>query len=119
MISTMNSDTSFEKILAATQPSAVFSAPVVSGPYTIITASEVFAAGGFGSGQQEGSGGGSGGGGASHARPVATIVIGPEGVKVQPVVDATKIALAAVAAWGTGALTAMRIARASRRLKTA
>ena len=40
----------FDKILAAAQPSAVFSAPVVSGAYMVITASEVFAGGGFGFG---------------------------------------------------------------------
>ena len=40
----------FDRILATAQPSAVFSAPVVSGAYTVITASEVFAGGGFGFG---------------------------------------------------------------------
>lgn len=112
----VKTEKTFEKILAAAQPGAVFSTPVASGAYTIITASEVFAAGGFGSGRGTGSEGGSGGGGTSHARPVAAIVIGPEGVKVQPIADATKIALAAVAAWSTVALTAMRFARASKRI---
>jgi uncharacterized spore protein YtfJ len=111
----VEAEKTFEKILAAAQPGAVFATPVASGPYTIITASEVLAAGGFGSGKGTGSEGGFGGGGVSQARPVAAIVIGPEGVKVQPVTDATKIALAAVAAWGTVALTAIRLVRASKR----
>lgn len=37
---------------------------------------------------------GGGGGGYSHARPVAVITIGPNGVHVKPIVDATKIAIA-------------------------
>jgi uncharacterized spore protein YtfJ len=117
------------KIFAATQPGTVFSAPVVSGPYTIITASEVAAARGFGFGsgptnapdgatangqarQAAGSGGGGGGGGSS-GRPVAAIVIGPDGVKIQPLVDPTKIALAAIGAWLSIALLLVRRARAA------
>jgi uncharacterized spore protein YtfJ len=119
----------FDKILAAAQPSAVFSAPVVAGAYTVITASEVFAGGGFGFGRGDGparqhhtesnvmepgpaSGSGGGGGGGSHSRPVAAIIIGPKDVKVRPIVDATRIALAAMAAWGAMAFMATRIARA-------
>jgi uncharacterized spore protein YtfJ len=120
----------FDKILAAAQPSAVFSAPVVCGPYTVITASEIFAGGGFGFGggagpaehtrQQESnatesgmaSGSGGGGGGGSHARPVAAVIIGPKGVKVRPIVDATRIAVAVVSAWAGLAFVALRIARA-------
>ena len=118
-------DEFFGRILAAAQPSAVFSAPVVSGAYTVITASEVFAGGGFGfgsgvgaaehSGQPEPgtpSGTGGGGGGGSHSRPVAAIIIGPDGVKVRPIVDATRIALAVMAAAGGVAFMALRIARA-------
>jgi uncharacterized spore protein YtfJ len=128
-----------EKIFAAAQPGTVFSAPVISGDYTIITAGEVMAGGGFGFGygsgsiptpeQQggeagpaptnqdgagSGSGGGGGGGGGSSGRPVAAIIIGPDGVKVEPVVDATKIALAAIGAWLSIALLLARRARATR-----
>ncbi|HVC35653.1 MAG TPA: hypothetical protein VNL16_19265 [Chloroflexota bacterium] len=112
-----------DKILAAARPGAVFSEPVHSGDYTVITASEVTAGGGFGSGfgsgpapagsatgtgesgsasatqPSEAGGGGFGGGGGSHGRPVAVIVIGPDGVRVRPVVDVTKIGLAAVTTW--------------------
>ncbi len=115
-----------DKIFAAAQPGAVFSAPVVSGPYTIITASEVAAAGGFGFGSGSGptdapdessatgqarqfaGGGGGGGGGGSSGRPIAAIVVGPDGVKIQPIVDPTKIALAAIGAWLSIALLLVR-----------
>ncbi len=107
-----------EKLFAVAQPSAVYGEPVTVGEHTVITASEVKVGMGFGFGlgggtgaepgegeteskdepQDEragtGYGGGGGGGGVSGGRPVAVISIGPEGVQVEPVVDATKIALA-------------------------
>jgi hypothetical protein len=120
----------------------VYSEPVTAGNYTVITASEIAAGGGFGSGvglgpatpkaqkqpgekgsqsEQANSGegpvllhnmswGGIGGGGGSTGRPVAMIIIGPDGVTVKPVVDLTKIALAGIAAWTT-MLTVLRRAR--------
>jgi uncharacterized spore protein YtfJ len=118
-----------DKVLAAAQPTAVFSAPVVSGEYTVITASEVFAGGGFGFGggtqpaDQSGSaptdvsaaatasGSGGGGGGGSHGRPVAAIIVGPNGVKVKPIVDATRVALAVMGALGGAAFMATRLAK--------
>jgi uncharacterized spore protein YtfJ len=113
-----------EKIFSAAQSDAVYSKPIVSNNYTVITASEVASGGGFGSGSgfgpatpssterrpgEEGSqaepvnsgGGGMGGGGGSSGRPVAIIVIGPEGVSVRPIFDITKIALAGITAWIT------------------
>ena len=108
-----------EKIYSAAQPGAVYGEPVKSGDYTVITASEVVAGGGFGSGsgfgpqekkadekssqapQISSGGGGIGGGGSSHGRPVAIIVIGPDGVTVKPVFDLTKIILAGITTWGT------------------
>jgi uncharacterized spore protein YtfJ len=111
-----------EKLLAAAQPGAVYSQPVAHGEYTVITASEVAAGGGFGFGmgfgapsaarpgevaqeQQGNGGGGSGGGGGSSGRPVAVIVIGPAGVEVKPVLDVTKIGLAALTTWGAMLVT--------------
>jgi uncharacterized spore protein YtfJ len=111
-----------EKILAAAQPGAVFGQPVDAGSHTLITASEVTSGGGFGvgmgrgptprpdkkqsppaeaappAGRQSIGGSGFGGGGGSMGRPVAIIAIGPNGVTVRPVVDLTKIALAALTA---------------------
>ncbi len=110
-----------ERLLATADASKVFGQPVTSGEYTVITAAEVGGGGGFGSGMGfgsprarglassqgqdstqegtrreatlEGAGGGGGGGGGSAARPVAVIVIGPEGVEVRPIVDVRRLAL--------------------------
>ena len=94
----------------------VFAEPIVQGDTLVIPAAEVMAGMAFGVGsgygsapRQEGeeaspsgSGGGSGGGGGGRtfARPVAVIVVSPQGVRVEPVVDPTKIVLAALTAAG-------------------
>lgn len=98
-----------EKLIAAGNADAVFSPPVESGDYKVITAAESRVAMGFGYGgggavesKEEseeppgtvGYGSGGGGGGASMARPVAIIEIGPNGARVEPIIDPTKIALA-------------------------
>ena len=128
--------TVLERIFAAAQPGAVYSEPVVSGNYTIITASEVTSGGGFGSGvgfgpgtpsakQQPGEevsqseqansgGGGIGAGGGSAGRPVAIIIIGPDGVTIKPVFDLTKIALAGITAWTTMLAILRRARKASK-----
>jgi uncharacterized spore protein YtfJ len=119
------------KITAVAHSSAVFGAPVESNGYTVITASEVAAGGGLGYGggttagqQLEVPGGrdpqvtgghGGGGGGGSLGRPVAVISIGPNGVKVEPIVDVTKLAIAGITAWGAIAMFLARMARSSRR----
>jgi uncharacterized spore protein YtfJ len=96
------------RLFDVTQPSAVFSQPVTNGPYTVITASEVTvgmgagygSGGGVGPDNEEGEtaasgfGGGGGGGGTAMARPVAAIIIEPDGVRVEPIMDPTKIAVA-------------------------
>ena len=111
-----------EKLFSVAQPGAVFGEPVTVGEYTVITASEVKVGMGFGygsgggtgttpaegdaenkeepEGANAGYGGGGGGGGVSGGRPVAVINIGPHGVRVEPVVDPTKIALAAFTTFG-------------------
>jgi len=123
-----------DKLLAAAQPGAVFGEPVKAGDYTLITASEVGAGGGFGFGfgggtspagtsseapgekqQDTGGGSGIGGGGGSAGRPVATIIIGPEGVRVEPVVDVTKIALAVFTTAGAMLLALGRMSRMHRK----
>lgn len=111
-----------EKVFAVAKPGSVFSEPVQSGDYTVITASEVGVSLGFGYGtgggnsqqrtavedadtpdtvEDSGYGVGGGGGGYASGRPVAVISIGPEGVDVKPVVDETKIALALFTALGS------------------
>jgi uncharacterized spore protein YtfJ len=90
---------------AAASVEAVYGAPMKQRDTVVIPAAEVVAFSGFGVGQGyggsdgqggSGAGGGGGGGGSAFARPVAVIVISPEGVRVDPVFDMTKIALAGI-----------------------
>ena len=93
------------KVTDAASPKAVFGEPIQQGDTTVITASSVNVGLGYGLGgfvlDRSGSehdkrhevNGGGGGGGGSYARPVAVISIGPDGVKVEPIVDITKICL--------------------------
>lgn len=88
---------------------------------TVIPTAEVLSIVGFGLGsgggsqgivenENRGSGGGGGGGGRVLARPVAAIVISPTGVRVEPIVDVTKIVLAVFTTLGfmTALLTRMK-----------
>ena len=59
-------------------------------------------------------GGGIGGGGGASGRPVAIIIIGPDGVTVKPVFDITKIALAGITAWGAMLGVLRRVRKASK-----
>jgi len=122
-----------ERIYSAAQPGAVYSEPVKSGNYTVIMASEVIVGGGFGSGsgfgpqeknanersseapQISSGGGGIGGGGSSRGRPVAIIVIGPDGVTVRPIFDFTKIILAGITTWVTMLMLLRKILRGKKR----
>ncbi|GJM39974.1 MAG: hypothetical protein DHS20C20_02560 [Ardenticatenaceae bacterium] len=107
------------KLFDVTRPDAVYAQPVTVGDYTIINASEYMAGMGVGYGggggnapgeveeggeNAAGFGGGGGGGGSTMARPVATIIVGPNGVRVEPVVDATKIAITMFTALGAMAM---------------
>jgi uncharacterized spore protein YtfJ len=120
-----------QKLFDVARPQAVFSEPVTVGEQVVITASEVNAAmgigfgGGVGSsaqqdeeqpreGENEGAGGGGGGGGASFARPVAAIVVSPQGVWVEPIVDVTKLGLAMFTVLGSMLMFWSRMRRASR-----
>lgn len=89
------------KLFDVYQPGVIFSEPTIVGDQAVITASEVYVAMGLGFGHgagdaegARGEGGGGGGGGASGGRPTAAIIIGPTGVRVEPIVDVTKITLA-------------------------
>ena len=126
-----------EKLIAVAQPGMVFSEPVASGEYVVITASEVSVAMGFGfgmgrrSGSEEpegvvvegdgiqsqkgqSSGGGGGGGGVSSGRPVAAISVSPHGIEIKPVFDPTKVTIAALATLGGMLLMFGRMRRAGR-----
>lgn len=106
-----------ERLYEAASPEAVFSEPVTVDDRVVITASEVnvgLGAGyGMGGGSEQaetseedpsvesGIGGGGGGGGGASGRPVAVISIGKDGVVVEPILDATKVALAFFTALGS------------------
>lgn len=122
-----------QRLFDAAQPAAVFGEPVTQGEYTAITAAEISAGMGYGFGgggslgeadnvgeQGEeakspgaGFGSGGGGGGATSARPVAVIEIGPHGVRVEPIVDPTKIVLAFFTAFGTLVAIVGKVRRAA------
>jgi uncharacterized spore protein YtfJ len=130
-------DSTLEKFLDAASVDMVFGKPIKYGNTFIIPSAELVAALGFGvgagkfegtKGQQEegeedkekqgeevkkvrsGNTGGGGGGGRVFSRPVAVIVASPDGVVIKPIVDTTKIALAALTAAGFmfGVLSRMR-----------
>ncbi len=106
----------------------VFGEPVQVGSTTIIPAAEVLGVLGFGMGfgsgteredeeQESGQGGGMGGGGRTLARPVAAIIAGPDGVRVEPIIDKTKVALAAITAAGFMLAMLLRLIRPQRALR--
>lgn len=116
------------KLFDVTRPDAVYGQPITVGDHTIITASEYMAGMGVGYGSGGGTaptdreaeaegedatgfGGGGGGGGTTMARPVAAIIITPDRVRVEPIVDATKIAVTMFTALGA-------MAMALRKMKT-
>jgi uncharacterized spore protein YtfJ len=73
----------------------IFRDPVHVGDRVVITAAALDIAGGMGVGNgidNQGNGGGGGGaGGRTEGRPVAAIDIGPEGVRIHPIIDFTRI----------------------------
>lgn len=105
-----------DNFLSAASVTAVYGEPIQSGDNLIIPAAEVLSGLGFGMGagvgnnvgpseegqptQNTGGGGGGGGGGRILSRPVAVVIASPDGVRVEPVVDVTKVALAALTAGG-------------------
>ena len=100
-----------DKFLDSANVYAVYGEPIQQGDTQIIPTAEILSGLGFGVGfgmgksdnpedKSKGSGGGGGGGGRVFSRPVAVIVASPEGVRVEPVVDVTKVALAALTAFG-------------------
>ncbi len=98
-----------EEFLSTADVSRVYGEPILTKDTLILPTAEIVAGMGFGAGygmgpndeeEIQGLGGGGGGGGRVFARPVAVIVSTPEGVRVDPVVDPTKIALAAFTTFG-------------------
>ena len=111
-----------DRFLQVADVDQVFGEPIRQGDTTIILAAEVITGMGFGFGfgrgsdsssepEHEGGGGGGGGGGSVLTRPVAVIVASPQGVRVEPVIDFTKVALAALTAGGFMLATWLGMAR--------
>jgi len=125
----------FDNFLSAATVDSVYGKPIKSGDTTIIPTAEVLSALGFGMGggggtgpammnteeteaeegetdvtMSGGSGVGGGGGGRVLSRPVAVVIASPDGVRVEPVVDVTKLGLALFTAMGfmIGMLARMR-----------
>jgi uncharacterized spore protein YtfJ len=106
-------DLTMERFMDTASVDMVYGEPVEHGDTMIIPTAEILVGLGFGAGygggsspKQEddgegyGEGGGGGGGGRTFSRPVAIVVSSPEGVRVEPVVDITKIALGFLTAAG-------------------
>ena len=115
-----------EEFLAAADVRVVYGEPIMHDDTMIIPTAEVLCGVGFGIGSgsgssteqsadkpMQGAGSGGGGGGRILSRPVAVVVASPEGVRVEPVVDITKIALAALTA--VGFMVGMMFRMSSRR----
>lgn len=126
-----------DKVLTTASVNAVYGKAVRQGDTLIIPTAEVFSFTGFGMGEGSGPsvakpadeaqseeaaeasgeqvvggrGSGGGGGGQTFARPVAVIVAGPDGVEIKPVLDLTKIGLAALTTFGFMLATLARIRR--------
>ena len=109
-----------DKFLDTARVEAAYGEPVRNGDTVIIPTAEILGLIGFGLGtggskdsQQQASGGmGGGGGGRTLSRPVAAIVVTPNRVRVEPIIDVTKVWMAGLTA--AGFMFAM-LARMSRR----
>jgi uncharacterized spore protein YtfJ len=116
-------ENNLDRFLAVASVDAVFGEPIEKGDTLLIPTAEVGAAMGFGVGDGAGineagstnSGSGGGGGGWNFSRPVAVIVASPEGVRIEPVVDVTKVAIAALTTMGFMLGLVMRMMRPPRR----
>ncbi len=121
---------SHEELLKTAGPGMAYGRPIKSGDTTIIPTSEVLVLSGFGywSGygqgfEQEGDdpseegGGGGGGGGKTLSRPVAVVIVSPEGVRVEPIYDITKIYMAAITAAGFMLAMLVKLMRPTRPFK--
>lgn len=106
-----------EQLARSARPDSVFGQPIERGDVTVIPCCEIALGMGSGGGGASGpapnttevaGGEGTGAGGGARGRPVAVIVISQGRVHVEPIVDATKVALAALT---TGGFMAFWLAR--------
>jgi uncharacterized spore protein YtfJ len=107
----------FAHFLSIADVATVYGQPIRKGDTVIIPTAEVLSGLGFGASygkmnRKDSKGGnwsGGGGGGRTFSRPVAVIVASPEGVRVTPVFDTTKIILAGLTAVGFMFSTLLRM----------
>ena len=112
----------FDKIIDVASVDAVYAEPIKNGDMIVVPSAEVLGAVGFGAGtggskdEKENRGGGGSAGGWSRvfSRPVAAVIITPDNVRVEPIVDVTKVALAAFTT--AGFMLAMMARMSARRL---
>jgi len=129
-------NSTMESFLETASVERVYGAPIEVGTTKIIPAAENLVIMGFGAGAGygsadfesteeksppgegtgEGGGGGGGGGGRTLSRPVAVIIATPEGVRVEPVADRTKVIMAAITAAGFVAGMFLRMSRGPKSL---
>ena len=95
-----------DKFIATADVEKVYGKPIKSGDTLIVPTAEILCAMGFGGVS----------GGRVLSRPVAVVIASPEGVRVEPVFDPTKIALAAITAAGFILSMLFRMMRGPRRL---
>ena len=115
-----------EALIETANVDRVYGDPIEVGDTKIIPTSEnlTFMGFGFGSGYGQGmneeveeetpmvgAGGGGGGGGRTFSRPVAVVIASPEGVRVEPIADRTKVIMAAITAAGFMASMVFRMTR--------
>ena len=119
-----------DRFMSVARADAVYSEPLTVGSNTIIQAAEVAAIGGYGFGEGSsgidptaenrsdvanetpvGQGQGGGGGGYFVGRPVATIIIENDQVRVEPIIDFTKVGLAFFTMLGSFLFMVSRMSR--------
>lgn len=110
---------SVEELIAAARAETIFGPTVQQGDTTVVPCAEslLVVGVGVGGGNTAGNkraGGGAGLGGTAHTRPVASIVITPDSVRVEPIVDVTRLGLAAITTAGFAVFWLSRLRRATR-----
>ena len=114
-----------DRLVETAKVDAVSGEPIERDGVTLITCSElgVGLGGGFGpvkladAPKNTGATEGIGGGVVARGRPVAVIVMTPDGVKIKPIVNVTRVFLAQVAMMGIVFLLTSRVLRHSRRMQ--
>jgi uncharacterized spore protein YtfJ len=113
-----------DAVAKAARPEVVFGHPIERDGVTIIPCAEIMMGMGMGGGsgsspateaKERAGGEGLGAGGGMQGRPVAAIVIAEGGVRIEPIVDATKVALAALTTAGFMVFWVARLAATGRR----